>query len=125
MTDYKNDKDTQELISKIIEAIDDKRGRKITTIDLTGLDVANALYFVIAQGNTPTQVSAIADNIREKVQNDLGIKPLNYDGYRNSTWIVIDYGATMVHIFVPEARAFYDIEQLWSDGVILERPDID
>lgn len=113
------------LTSEIIAALQDKRGHQITTIDLSQLHASNALSYIIATGNTPTQVAALADNVREQVQTRTGIKPLNYDGYRNSTWIVIDYGETMVHIFVPDARAFYDIEQLWSDGVINHIPDID
>lgn len=116
---------TQQLIDKIVEALQDKRGHKITTIDLSALPSGNAQGYVIATGNTPTQVAALADNVREKVQTDLKIKPVNYDGYRNSIWIVIDYGDAMVHVFVPDARAFYDIEQLWSDGVINNIPEID
>lgn len=116
---------TENLTEKIIESLQDKRARKITTIDLSSLSTSNAHTYVIATGNTPTQVAALADNVREKVQSDTGIKPVNYDGYRNSTWIVIDYGDVMVHVFVPDARAFYDIEQLWSDGVINNIPDID
>ncbi len=119
------DNESTRLIESVVDAIYDKRGKRVTTIDLSALDVSNALNYVIATGNTPTQVSAIADNIREHVQKELGVKPINYDGYRNSTWIVIDYGALMVHVFVPAAREFYDIEQLWSDGVINERPDPD
>ena len=119
------DNESKRLIESVVDAIYDKRGKRVTTIDLSALDVCNALNYVIATGNTPTQVSAIADNIREHVQKELGVKPINYDGYRNSTWIVIDYGALMVHVFVPAAREFYDIEQLWSDGVINERPDPD
>lgn len=113
------------LIHEIIEALQDKRGRKITTIDLSALHVANALNYVICSGGSTTQVTALADNVREHVQKQLGEKPVNYDGYRNATWIVIDFGETMVHVFVPEAREFYAIEQLWSDGVITEIPDID
>ncbi len=117
--------DIEKLVDAAIAGIEDKKGRKITTIDLSHLHVANALAYVVAQGNTPTQVSAIADSVRERVQQELGVKPVNYDGYRNSTWIVIDYGSVMVHIFVPETREFYAIEQLWADGVITNRPDLD
>lgn len=113
------------LDQSIIDALQDKRGRQITLIDISGLPASAAQQYVIATGNTPVQVAALADNVREKVLEETGLKPLNYDGYRNSTWIVIDYGAVMVHIFVPESRAFYDIEQLWSDGVINNVPDID
>lgn len=115
----------KELISSITDGIQDRKGRGITVIDLTALHVSNALYFVVAQGNTPTQVAAIADSVRETVQRQTGVKPINYTGYTNSTWIAIDYGSVMVHIFVPDARKFYDIEQLWADGVITNIPDVD
>ncbi|MCM1005322.1 MAG: ribosome silencing factor [Prevotella sp.] len=113
------------LRDAIVDAIQDRKGTGITIIDLSNLETANAQSFIICEGRTPTQVSAIADSVREKVQADTGQKPFNYDGYRNSTWIVIDYGSVMVHIFVPDARNFYDIEQLWCDGVITNVADID
>lgn len=115
----------QDLIASIVEGIQERKGHEISIIDLTSLHVNNALYFIIAQGNTPTQVSAIADSVREIAQEKTGLKPINYTGYTNSTWIAIDYGSIMVHIFVPDARKFYDIEQLWADGVITNIPDVD
>lgn len=116
---------SEKLTQSIIAALQDKRGKSISVIDLSALDASTSQEYIIATGNTPVQVAALADNVREKVQEATGLKPVNYDGYRNSTWIVIDYGEVMVHIFVPDARAFYDIEQLWSDGVISNIPDID
>lgn len=113
------------LTEAVVDAIQDRKGRDITIIDLSALESANTSELIICQGNTPTQVSAIADSVREKVQELTGQKPYNYDGYRNSTWIVIDYGYVMVHIFVPEARNFYDIEQLWGDGVITKVANLD
>ncbi len=71
------------------------------------------------------QVSAIADSVREYVQEKSGVKPFNYDGYRNSQWIVIDYGTIYVHVFLPEYREYYNLEQLWNDAEIKEIPDID
>ena len=71
------------------------------------------------------QVSAIADSVREYVQEKSGVKPFNYDGYRNSQWIVIDYGTIYVHVFLPECREYYNLEQLWNDAEIKEIPDID
>ena len=71
------------------------------------------------------QVSAIADSVREYVQEKSGVKPFNYDGYRNSQWIVIDYGTIYEHVFLPEYREYYNLEQLWNDAEIKEIPDID
>jgi ribosome-associated protein len=71
------------------------------------------------------QVSAIADSIREYLLEHAGIKPYNYDGYQNSQWIVIDYGHTLVHVFIPEFRSLYNLEELWSDAKITQIPDLD
>ena len=71
------------------------------------------------------QVGAIADSVRDYVLRNGGVKPYNYDGYGNSEWIVVDYGDVMVHIFVPEARSRYCLEELWSDAVIDDLPNED
>ncbi len=109
----------------IIEAIQDKKGEKIDVLDLSKIDTASAHSFIICQGKSTAQVSAIADNVREEIQKKTGIKPYNYDGYRNSQWIIIDYGDTMVHIFLPEFREFYRLEDLWSDADLTMIPDLD
>lgn len=70
-------------------------------------------------------VAAIADSIREYLLETNGIKPYNYDGYQNSEWIVVDYGDTLVHVFRPEARSRYNLEELWSDGHMTTLPDLD
>ena len=109
----------------IVEAIFDKKGSKVTKIDFQGIEGASTGGFIICQGRSTSQVSAIADGIREDVLKKTGRKPYNYDGYRNSQWIVIDYGDLMVHVFLPDVREFYNLEDLWSDGKITEYPDPD
>lgn len=116
---------TKSLSSAIIEAIQNRKGYKIVDIDLTKLDTAPAQEFIVCQGNSTSQVSAIADNIREEVRERLNVKPYNYDGYRNSQWIVIDYGNVIVHVFLPDFRNFYNLEDLWSDATQTEIPDLD
>ena len=120
-----SEQDRFSIEEAVIEAIRNRKGTKITKIDFCGLETAPAREFIICQGNSTSQVSSIADNIREEVREHHGIKPYNYDGYTNSEWIVIDYGDTLVHVFVPEARRRYNLEELWSDAVITEIPDID
>lgn len=105
-----------DISNVIITAIQDKKGHDIHVLDLSRVDGAPTEKFIICTGNSPTQVSAIADNVREEMQKKAGEKPVNYDGYRNSQWIVVDYGDTMVHIFLPDTREFYRLEQLWSDA---------
>lgn len=108
-----------------VEAIQDRKGKDIVLIDLSALKVSAPPYLVIAEGKTPVQVAAIADSVRDHLLETEGLKPINYTGYRNSTWIVLDYGQMMVHIFVPDARRFYNIEDLWADGEITRVPDLD
>lgn len=116
---------TDTLQTLIIEGIQERKGRNITVVDMSEIESAAASNFIIAEGSSSMQVSAIADSIREYVQDKSGVKPYNYDGYTNSQWIVIDYGDTLVHVFVPEARQRYNLEELWSDAVITEVPNLD
>lgn len=109
----------------IVEAIQDKKGKGITIMDMSSIESAPAHEFIICEGRNPQQVAAIADNVREELLEKSGIKPYNYDGYRNSTWIVIDYGSTLVHVFIPEERDMYNLEELWSDATVAEIPDLD
>lgn len=114
-----------ELRNRIIDAIQDKKGRGITLVDLSGIESAPTREFIICEGRTPQQVAAIADNVRDQLLEQVRVKPYNYDGYRNARWIVVDYGSVMVHIFVPDARTLYSLEELWNDAAITEIPDLD
>lgn len=114
-----------ELIKHITEAIQDKKGKNIVIADLNGLGNTICDYFVICEGNSPTQVSAITDSIWEGLIDEYGHKPFAVDGRRNAQWVAMDYGEVLVHIFLPEVRAFYDIEHLWADAKLTTLPDID
>lgn len=113
-------------ISRLVtEGILERKGRYITHIDLSNIESAAASDFIICEGSSTMQVSAIADSVRDYLLEHAGIKPYNYDGYQNSQWIVIDYGHTLVHIFLPSERQRYNLEELWSDAPITEIPDLD
>lgn len=116
---------TNSLQQLIIEGIHERKGRNVTLVDMSEIESAAASHFIIAEGSSTMQVGAIADSVREYVQEKSSVKPYNYDGYTNSEWIVIDYGDTLVHVFIPEARQRYNLEELWSDAVITEIPDLD
>lgn len=109
----------------IIDAITDKKGKKIAVVDLSDFESASTGKLVICQGGSNSQVSAIADSVREGVLEKSGVKPYNYEGYKNSQWIVIDYGYIMVHVFQRETREFYSLETLWNDAPIQYLPDED
>lgn len=114
--------DTRDLI---IDAIRDRKGHSITLVDLSTISGASASSFIIAEGNSTTQVAAIADHLQERLRVDGGLKPFNADGFRNSEWIVLDYGDVWIHIFLPETRTRYNLEDLWSDANITQIPDLD
>lgn len=116
--------ETKVLVDTIIEALQDKKGKKITTLNLTNLESAVCKYFVIAQGNTPTQVSALSDSVWDKVYEKLHEKPLGAVGMKEAQWVAMDYGTVMLHIFIPEIREYYNLENLWADADIEEIPDI-
>ena len=122
MQDLQKDKDLKDVI---IDAITDLKGKDITIVDMTHIESAPLSMFVIAQGSSSMNVASIADHVREKVQAVTNIKPYNYDGYQASEWIVIDYGHLLVHVFIPEARERYRLEELWSDAVITDLPNLD
>lgn len=115
----------KEFVKTVIEGIQEKKGKSITHVDLSKLEVASTEDFIICTGNSTSQVAAIADSVREYVHKQTGVKPFNYDGYQNAQWIVIDYGTIYVHIFLPEWRTFYNLEQLWNDAKIIDVPDLD
>lgn len=114
-----------DIQSAIVEAIYDKKGQKISIIDLEKIELSPAPAMIVCQARSSAQVAAIADNIIDEVSKKLHIKPYASDGFRNAQWIIVDYGSVMVHVFQPEVREFYRLEDLWSDGVLTELPDID
>ncbi|MDE7160522.1 MAG: ribosome silencing factor [Muribaculaceae bacterium] len=114
-----------DLTHLVIDAVQDRKGRDITIIDLSGMEGASTGKFIICTGNSTAQVGAIADNIRERLASDARRKPYHYDGYRNCQWIVLDYGEAMIHVFLPDTRKFYDLESLWGDAPSTEIPNLD
>ena len=111
---------SKQLVKSIIEGIQEKKGHNIRVADLTGIDDTICKYLVICEGNSPTQVQAIEDSVWDKAYEQTGEKPRSIDGLRNSLWVAMDYTDVVVHIFVPEARVFYDIDNLWEDAAIEE-----
>ena len=104
------------LAQTIVEAIRDKKGKNILTLDLSVFDGAICNTFVICNADSTTQVSAIAAGIEEKTYKELKEKVLRVEGLTNAIWVVMDYGDVMVHIFQTETRAFYRLEEMWADA---------
>jgi ribosome-associated protein len=108
----------EEINDIIIEGIQDIKGKNIVKLDLRELHDAPTDYFIICEGDSSTQVKAIADNIVKKMKETYKIFPSSTEGTQNAKWVCVDYFTTVVHIFYPETRAFYDLDQLWSDAKI-------
>ena len=110
---------TEKMMAQIAcKAIDDKKGQDIKIIDIHNVSVI-ADYFVIASGTNSNQVQAIVDNLEEQLGR-AGFEAKQIEGNRNSSWILMDYGDVIVHVFDEENRLFYDLERIWRDGKVLE-----
>ena len=113
------------LVDTVVKGIQEKKGHNVNIVDMEGMEGVITQAFVICEGNSPTQVSAIMDSVEEVMRKDLKEKPVRIAGRENSIWIAMDYVDVMVHIFLPEARDFYNLEELWQDAPMTEVPDID
>lgn len=118
-------KEKKQLLDSIISGIQEKKGKNITTIDLKGIPGVICDYFVICEGNTPTQVAAVAESIEHIVKTDLQESPIRVQGQQLAEWIGIDYGDIIVHVFIPELRAYYNIDNMWADAKTEKIPTID
>ena len=104
-----------ELATKIAQCLDDKKARNINVLDVSKVTSLGD-YFVIAAGNSSTQVHALADSVEAKLKEE-GVEPVSVEGYRSEGWIILDYASVLVHVFTQQSRDFYDLDRLWSDGI--------
>ena len=113
--------------NKILEVITDamleKKGKNVVSLDLRPIGTAISDYFVVCNADSTTAVAAIADNILGRMQEKLGKKVLRMQGLENDFWIILDYGDVVVHVFLTEYRAFYRLEDLWADSPRKEYTD--
>ena len=104
----------------IIDSISDIKGKNIVLLNLKDLDDAPADYFILCEGDSTTQVRAIASNIERRLKDEKKLHAPHVEGAQHAKWICMDYFDVIVHIFHPETRRFYDLEQLWSDAEKVE-----
>ena len=96
-------------------AADSKKADDVVLLDLSPLtDVCD--YFLVCSGDNPRQVDAIVDEVREKVSANCGVSPLSCEGREGLSWVLVDYGSVVVHVFRRETREFYRLETLWGDA---------
>lgn len=101
-----------------VEALEDKLGADIRVLDIHKLSTL-ADYFIICHGNNPNHVSALIDSVEERL-SEIGQKPSSIEGYRESAWVLLDFGGVIIHVFSSEARLFYDLERIWSDSISID-----
>ncbi|MCR9154536.1 MAG: ribosome silencing factor [Croceimicrobium sp.] len=104
------------LVDEIIEGMDDLKASNITVMDMRTIENSICSFFVIGEGNSNTQVKAISNSVEKRVRENLKDKPWHVEGMENAEWVLMDYVDTVVHIFQPETRKFYDLESLWGDA---------
>ncbi len=104
------------MVATVVEAIQDKKGKNIVSLDMTGFDGAICSHFVVCHADSTTQVEAISNGIEEMMEEKLGEKLYRVEGRQMGVWVAMDYVDVVVHIFQTELRDFYRLEELWSDA---------
>ncbi len=102
----------------ILEAIREKKGHQIVSIDLTEVENSICDFFIICHGESVTQVGAIAESIEKKLKEEAKIRAHHVEGVQNSQWVLLDYFDILVHVFQEEFRSFFKLEELWADGKV-------
>lgn len=107
--------DSLELARRIVETIADKKGEDVLLLDIRHISIL-ADYFVIGSTTSRRQAKAIIEGIKQETKEAFDVRPLRVEGESASGWVLMDYGDVVVHLFTPEMRAYYDLEELWQDG---------
>ncbi len=116
--------DIEKLNEWIIEGIRDKKGKQIVQLDMRDLEDAPADFYIICEGDSNVHVKSISDSIHKRVKEELFTTPAHVEGSSGARWVLMDYFDTVVHVFYPETRHFYDLEQLWSDAKVTEYAEL-
>lgn len=104
----------REIVNIAVKALDDKKARNIKVLK-TDKQTVLADYFIICNGTSSTHIKALTEEVDGRL-SDAGEPPMRREGHRSGTWVLLDFGCVVVHIFTEEAREFYDLERLWSDS---------
>ena len=108
--------ENEQIVEKIVEGIQERKGKEIVVVNMRKLKEAPCSYFVICEGDSNVHVNAVALSIKDYVQKEIDIKPYASDGFENCEWIAMDYGQIIVHVFQRATRQYYDIDHLWADA---------
>lgn len=108
---------TEQLLENMIEVLKSKKAKDIDIINIKEVSIL-ADYFVICTGTSTTHIKTLADELEFKFDKDNDASLRHKEGYSSARWILLDYGDIVVHIFHEEDRNFYNLERLWSDGIL-------
>lgn len=111
-----------QIVRSALEGVSDIKGENLVLLDLRGLENAVCDFFIVAEAQSTTQVSAMAEAVHKRVREEANDKPWHVEGAQQSEWILMDYVSVVVHLFQREARVFYDLEGLWADAVSVALP---
>ncbi len=111
------------VLKTITDAMLEKKGKNVVSLDLGKIGTAISDYFVVCNADSTTAVAAIADNIIVRMQEKCDRKVLRMQGLENDFWIILDYGDVVVHVFLTQYRDFYRLEDLWADADRIEYTD--
>ena len=111
---------SSKIIKTIINAIHEKKGENVISLDLRKIPEAVADFFIVCEANNPSLLKAIADEVEHEVKERCGESAYKHEGRQAQQWILIDYVNVVVHIMLPEPRKFYQLEEMWSDAVSSE-----
>lgn len=114
---------SKEMARIAYNALSDKKGEDIKIIDITGISVL-ADYFIIANGNSDSQVNALVDNVEEELHK-AGYPLRQREGQASGSWVLLDFGDIIIHVFDKENRLFYDLERIWKDGKDITVEELD
>ena len=109
---------SKEMTKIAYHALTDKKAENIKIIDISNISVL-ADYFLIADGSNSNQIQAMCDAVDEAL-HIAGVPVRQIEGNRNSSWVLMDYGDIIVHVFSKEDRLFYDLERIWGDGKFMD-----
>lgn len=109
------------IFKAIIEAIKEKKGENIVSLDLRKITEAVSDFFIVCEASSAPQIRAIAENIEQKVKEKCGENPFHKEGIQNLHWVLIDYVNIVAHVMLPETRKFYALEEMWNDAATAQQ----
>ncbi len=113
---------SKQMVKLAYEALEDRKGEDIQIIEIKDISII-ADYFIIANGTNTPQVDALVDSVSDKLGRN-GFEPKRIEGVRSASWILMDYGDVVVHVFSKEDRLFYNLERIWRDGKTVSKEEL-